>query len=95
MVSYVYFIKTFKESPLIKIGYSKNPKKRLSVLQIGSASKLQLMGVIKCKDESHAKSIEKLAHNIFYKQRKRGEWFRLSEKHEQQLISLIEKCTQA
>ncbi len=91
---FVYFISTFSEHEIkrIKIGSSRDPGRRLSQLQIGSPVKLHLLGVVKCRDDSHARSIESLAHNLFYKQRKRGEWFRLSYKHIAQIKSLIEKC---
>ncbi len=88
---FVYFISAFGEHELkrIKIGYSRDPADRLQKLQTGSPVKLEMLGVIKCRDDSHAKSIEKLAHNIFHKQRKRGEWFNLSRKHLGQIKSLI------
>jgi hypothetical protein len=89
---FVYFISAFGEQHLkrIKIGYSRDPQDRLQKLQTGSPVKLELLGTVKCRDDSHAKSIEKLAHNIFHKQRRRGEWFHLSRKHVAQVKSLIE-----
>jgi hypothetical protein len=85
---YVYFVQAFGEHELvrIKIGRSKNPEERLHDLQTGSAVKLKLLGKIKCRSNDHAKQVETLAHEIFYKQRKRGEWFRLFK-------SLIEKAS--
>lgn len=91
---FVYFIKAYGECPLIKIGRSKTPEKRMSQLQIGCPFKLKMIGFMKCRDDSHAKSVEKLAHNIFYKQRRRGEWFKLSEAHRAQIESLIKKCAE-
>lgn len=91
---YVYFIAAFGEKKLrrIKIGYSNDPAERVRRLQTGSPVQLKLLGVVKCRSETHAKSVERLAHNIFYKQRRRGEWFRLSNKHVEQIRSLIAKC---
>ena len=91
---FVYFIKAFGEQDLlrIKIGSSHDPKARLRALQVGSPVKLRLMGTIKCKSDSHAKSVERFAHNIFSKQRRKGEWFHLSIKHLKQMESLIQKC---
>lgn len=91
---YVYFIQAFGERDLvrIKIGKSQNPEARLSQLQVGSAVKLKLLGKVKCRDDSHARSVEKFAHNIFHKQRKNGEWFNLSAQHIGQIKSLIEKA---
>ena len=89
---YVYFIQAFGERELvrIKIGKARDPDARLRDLQVGSPVKLKMLGKVKCRDDSHARSIEKFAHSLFYKQRKRGEWFRLSEKHIRQVKSLIE-----
>lgn len=94
---FVYFIQAFGEKQLrqIKIGSSRNPTARLAELQVGSPVKLKLLGTVKCKSEQHARSVERLAHNIFHKQRRRGEWFRLSEKHYAQIRSLIERAASA
>lgn len=93
---YVYFIKAFGERDLvrIKIGKAKDPEERLKTLQTGSPVKLKLIGVIKCKSSAHAYHVEKLAHDRFYKQRKRGEWFRLSLKHIGGLEDLIASAAQ-
>jgi hypothetical protein len=53
-----------------------------------------MIGKIRCKSEFHARQIEKYAHNLFYKQRRRGEWFKLSENVMQQLYSLIQRTSQ-
>jgi len=89
---YVYFIQAFGERELIriKIGKARNPEARLRDLQVGSPVQLKMLGKVKCRDDSHARPVEKLAHNLFHKQRKRGEWFRLSEGHIRQIKSLIE-----
>ncbi len=91
---YVYFLKAWGECPLIKIGKAKNAEKRIANLQIGCPFTLKLLGKVKCKSDFHALQVEKLAHNIFYKQRKRGEWFKLSGKHTAQIESLIKKCAE-
>jgi len=89
---FVYFISAFGEQSLqrIKIGYSRDPEDRLQKLQVGSPVRLKLIGTVKCRDERHARSIEKLAHNIFHEQRRTGEWFHLSRKHLGQIKHLIE-----
>ena len=90
---FVYFVQAFGERDLIriKIGRSRNPESRMRQLQVGSAVKLKMLGTVKCRDESHAQSIEKFAHSIFHKQRRRGEWFHLSVKHLAQMKHLIEE----
>lgn len=88
---YVYFISAYGEHELqqIKIGYSNDPDGRLKKLQTGSPIKLKLLGTVKCNSEAHARQVEKLAHNIFHKQKRRGEWYKLSKKHISQIESLI------
>jgi hypothetical protein len=94
---YVYFIQAFGEQDLqrIKIGMSDDPQDRLRKLQTGSPVKLKLLGSVRCKSRQHAAQVEKLAHGIFEKQRRRGEWFHLSRKHLGQIKSLIERAAQA
>lgn len=91
---YVYFIEAFRETPLVKIGKAKNPEARLRNLQVGSPVKLKMIGQVKCKSDFHALQVEKFAHNLFYKQRRRGEWFRLSEKHREMLKRVVEKANE-
>jgi hypothetical protein len=89
---YVYFLTAFGENPLIKIGKANDPVERMKALQTGSPFKLKMLGSVKCKSELHALQVERPAHDIFRKQRRRGEWFRLSQKHTAMIKSLIEKC---
>ena len=69
---YVYFIAS---EGGIKIGYAHNPMARLGTLQVGNATKLDLIQAVKCKNESHAKRLEWQLHERFKSQRIRGEWF--------------------
>jgi len=89
---YVYFLKAWGECPLIKIGSSRDPQHRLRQLQTGCPFRLKLLGTIRCTSDAHAKTVERRAHNIFYKQRRRGEWFRLSQSHEAQIMAVIRQC---
>lgn len=54
----------------IKIGFSINPQKRLSELQIGSPFRLEMLGYW-----PGGKRCEKLLHRHFKNFRKTGEWF--------------------
>jgi hypothetical protein len=94
---YVYFIQGFKERAFsqIKIGHSANPVERLARLQTGCPAKLTLLGTVRCKSDLHAAQVEKLIHRMFWKQRRRGEWFRLSEAQKRTLSSVIRKVAQA
>lgn len=99
---YVYFLKAAaplvgpkgagRAGSLIKIGSAADPMKRMAKLQTGSPVQLRMIGSVRCRDAAHARCVERLAHNIFAKQRRRGEWFRLSARHEAQLVSLIARC---
>lgn len=93
---YVYFIEAYREKnkKIIKIGKANNPEQRLADLQTGSPIGLRLMGKIKCKSELHAKQVEKLAHRIFAKQRRHGEWFRLSYNHMDEIINMIKTANE-
>lgn len=89
---YVYFVKAWGECPLIKIGKANDPLERVRKLQTGCPFKLKLMGMVKCRSEYHALQVEKFTHELFRKQRRRGEWFRLSASHEQAIKDVIREA---
>lgn len=69
----------------LKIGYTRGePEVRLKQLQTGSAADLRLMAY-------HAGSIEdeKFLHSKFASQRRRGEWFEMSEELLEHLSMVI------
>tara|TARA_B100000212_G_scaffold305555_1_gene253632 strand:- start:516 stop:821 length:306 start_codon:yes stop_codon:yes gene_type:complete len=70
-MSHLYIIQSDKTGD-IKIGRSKDPKRRLKQLQTGSPHKLKLLLVIEGKGK-----IEKSLHNRLqqYRSRRNGEWF--------------------
>lgn len=87
---YVYFVTADGKKPsLIKIGKANDPAKRLIELQIGSPMRLRLIGSVKCRNADHALQVEKFAHNLFWKQRRHGEWFNLRKSQITQIDSLI------
>lgn len=65
----VYFIQC-RESGYIKIGYARNPKMRLTELQIANWDVLQIVA-LDCTEET----TERQYHARFDHLRKRGEWF--------------------
>lgn len=89
---YVYFIRAFGRDPMVKIGLSKDPGNRLAQLQTGSPVRLKLLGVVECRDGNHALAVEREAHRVFEKQRRRGEWFKLSKGQMKSIKSVIKKC---
>jgi len=69
----IYFIKS-KSKNAVKIGFTNNnPRKRLSVLQVGSLDKLSLLKVI-----SGDLKLERAIHLTFHRFRLKGEWFSYS-----------------
>lgn len=67
----IYFIQAINNpNGPVKIGYSKNPKKRLSSLQSGSPELLHIILTIKGKRDD-----EKRLHLYFEPLRLHGEWF--------------------
>lgn len=77
---WVYFIAN-ESSGAIKIGYSSDPEKRLSDLQVASPAKLRLIGRIPGGAE-----LERQLHQKFWSLRLNGEWF----KYEDELVRYIE-----
>lgn len=60
------------DSPLVKIGYSHSPERRLADLQSGSPLKLALLATWPGGQEMEAR-----LHVCFAEERKHGEWFDL------------------
>ena len=69
----VYFLYA-KKARRIKIGYSKNPQKRISGLQTASPEKLIQLAVLNGKRE-----LEQAIHLRFGYLRENGEWFRATD----------------
>lgn len=68
--SYIYFIGN-KSRTSIKIGYSKNPEKRLKQLQTANAELLEILYVVE-----GGRVTERYYHNYFSDvYNKTGEWF--------------------
>jgi hypothetical protein len=65
----IYFIRD-AEQDCIKVGHSKDPWSRLRTLQVGSSSRLGLIGVIAAPIE-----IEAIVHNQLKEGSTHGEWF--------------------
>ncbi|MFC8765121.1 GIY-YIG nuclease family protein [Streptomyces sp. NPDC057193] len=60
------------ESPLVKIGWTDNPERRLRTLQTGSAVPLAVLALF----EGGA-IVERALHRRFADKRQHGEWFNL------------------
>jgi hypothetical protein len=62
----------------VKIGYTKDIKKRIDSLQTGNPRQLKVIWKIQCHNLYKARGIEAQLHNIFHNKRKNGEWFKIS-----------------
>lgn len=88
--NYVYFVRALTLG-LIKIGIAKNASARLIGMQTGSPDKLELMGVVRPRDEDPV-FLEQRLHHRFRRHKSHGEWFHpvpaLVEYIEQNAVSL-------
>lgn len=69
MSGYVYFIQAGKDGP-VKIGWAKDPIKRMKELQCASAATLRLLAA-----ERGGRDLEAAFHRVFAVVRIGGEWF--------------------
>jgi hypothetical protein len=58
-----------------KIGISNRIETRLTDLQTACPMELKVHGRLRCDTEAQARAVERLAHRILHRQRRRGEWF--------------------
>lgn len=82
----IYLIKSLNEG-VYKIGVSKDPNKRISQLQTGNSSPLEIMVLY---ESNNAYKIEKALHRRFYHLNEKGEWFNLSQN---EAHSFLDLCT--
>lgn len=73
--SYIYVIAASSEGP-VKIGFSKEPEKRLRQLQTGHSEPLHLFYKEEVNDA--ARLMEKAVHDTIGYKRARGEWFNVT-----------------
>lgn len=72
---YVYIIKNI-ENGLFKIGYSTNPKNRISSIKTSAGVEID---EIEVAEVVNGRNVEKHLHRLFKNKRKLGEWFKLSK----------------
>lgn len=73
------FIYAISNGTNIKIGYSKNPIKRLKQLQTGCVDKLSIIHKIEV-DDKKVKIVETLIHKKLSSYKISGEWYNISNK---------------
>lgn len=72
-VGYVYFVRC-DVTDLVKVGWSKNPRRRLQQVQRMSPTSLRIVGMAKAMIEA-----ERRLHAALAPHRDHGEWFRLDD----------------
>lgn len=85
-IGFVYFIQEGEDGP-IKIGWAKDPRRRLASMQSGNPRRLHLLGAIKTK----RRLLERELHDRFIEDHLTGEWFSPSS----ELLALIGSPEQA
>ena len=71
----LYFIVCCSNPMKVKIGYAKDPMKRLADMQVACPFTLELVGTLEAKSLANARELEKRAHEAFAALHVRGEWF--------------------
>jgi len=78
----IYFIQMDYIGP-IKIGWARNAKKRISILQTGNPYELRILHI-----ENGTRLDEQMVHSLFSRYHIRGEWFH----PDKEIIEYIDKC---
>lgn len=84
MSGWVYFIQGCRKDSPIKIGYARDPQRRLRSMQTCNPSKLRLLAQAR-----GTRRLEVGLHNCFSPWHVRGEWFRHDAPGMQELIEDI------
>lgn len=75
-MGYIYLMESIRDYDTIyKIGYSKNPNKRIKNIQTGNDGLVKIIEVFETK---HGKKLETFLHNLYSHKRKNMEWFDLN-----------------
>lgn len=89
--AFVYFIEN--QAGHVKIGWSKDPVKRLKTLQTGSSDPLTLVYVAGFIDVADARCCERELHHWLAARRVYGEWFMAEGLDYEQLVKTIYTLT--
>lgn len=81
---YIYIIGNNESQQ--KIGFAKNPEKRLKSLQTGNSQKLYLHHTVKVPEEK-VKILEKKIHHEINHKRIKGEWFNISSEQAKLILN--------
>ncbi len=88
---FVYLLEEYRNEEIaFKIGFTtKSVESRVKQLQTGNSSEIVIVSSFKTK---HYLKVEKILHNKFNTERKRGEWFDLDEKT---ALTFYDECINA
>ena len=93
---FVYFISTRERKGMqpVKIGYSKDPEKRLKRLQTGHPNRLEVMKMVKCASEKDGRKLEKTLHWLAKRkfQKLNGEWFIINGSWQKLIKDCVKMC---
>ena len=76
----VYFA-TCKDNEIMKVGYSKNPFKRLVALRTGCPYELNIGCLLVVPNKKNAEWLEWMVHRTLAHRRMHGEWFSANTKY--------------
>jgi hypothetical protein len=85
-MNYVYFIYD-RIKKAVKIGFTNDLPKRLSDIQVGNSTELEILKFIPCESAAAAELFETQLHATFKHLYIRGEWFEYKEEEFQQLFT--------
>jgi len=92
--NYVYFIyegmpEDVSTATIFKMGFSHEPRKRISSLQTGNMRQLSIYRLIECPDRKFAKALEYVLHKNFISVNSRGEWFQITALEINQICATV------
>ena len=82
-----YWVYVMSDGEFVKIGFSKNPKKRIKAVQSGNPKQLKIPLKWQVIGRNNAKKLESKLHKTYGQLRKKGEWFCGS------ILSDLKNCT--
>ena len=71
----IYTVYLIRAEDYVKIGYARDPDKRLAELQTGNPKRLKMMFRIPATSKRHAADLESMLHEACAEHRRQGEWF--------------------
>ena len=86
---YVYLLAEMGDNLRYKIGFSKNPDKRIKPLRTGNSD--EIMEICRYQSYNYIQ-VEGMLHRHFHKDRKHLEWFEMTDEQVQTFLSEAKKA---